>query len=439
MKKSIYNHLCFIENRWVLYNALSDELAMLDSDVKELFVNSSVSEIETKHPDFYQFARDKKFIIPTDIVESDSCIAKWEKQDNDMRHFSLTINPTLDCNMRCWYCYEKHSHQRKMTQDVMVKTCKFIENSLSMPKLESFDISFFGGEPLIEYKRIVQPIINHTIGLATAHEKKFSLNFVTNGFLLSNEVISYLSSLGIPVSFQITLDGNEEFHNKTRHTVGGKGSYTRILENCKRLLEYTGLKITLRLNYTNQNADSFIDVLTDIMELGIQPSESIHVDFQRVWQDVGDKESVEERIDYVRQSFAKQGFSVSDTKDVQKYRCYADGNNHIVINYDGNLYHCTARDFTKENSEGVLLDDGTLQFNERSALRSKIKWGNPTCQACRIYPICQGLCSQNKLDHMGNNACLIGYSEKEKDELLVRRIKYLVKQSKLLASSNSKH
>lgn len=101
MKKSIYNHLCFIENRWVLYNALSDELAMLDSDVKELFVNSSVSEIETKHPDFYQFARDKKFIIPTDIVESDSCIAKWEKQDNDMRHFSLTINPTLDCNMRC--------------------------------------------------------------------------------------------------------------------------------------------------------------------------------------------------------------------------------------------------------------------------------------------------------------------------------------------------
>lgn len=40
---------------------------------------------------------------------------------------------------------------------------------------------------------------------------------------------------------------------------------------------------------------------------------------------------------------------------------------------------------------------------------------------------------------MGNNACLIGYSEKEKDELLVRRIKYLVKQSKLLASSNSKH
>lgn len=438
MKKSIYNYLCVIENRWVLYNALSDELAMLDSDVKELFVNSPVGEIETKHPDFYQFTRDKKFIIPTGTVESKSCISKWEEQDNDERYFSLTINPTLDCNMRCWYCYEKHSHQREMTQDVMERTCKFIAKTLSKPKLESFHISFFGGEPLIEYERIVQPIINKTINLATTHEKEFSLSFVTNGYLLSDEVISYLSSLGIPVSFQITLDGNKDFHNKTRHTIGGKGSYTKILENCKRILEHTGLKLTLRFNYTNQNADSFIDVLTDLMGLGIQPSESIHVDLQRVWQDVGDKESLEERIDYVRQSFAKQGFSISDAKDVQKYRCYADRNNHVVINYDGNLYHCTARDFTNQNSEGILLEDGSLQLNDRSALRSKIKWGNPTCQGCRIYPICHGLCSQNKLDGIGHNGCLIGYSEKEKDELLTRRIKYLVKQSKLLASSNSK-
>lgn len=437
MKKSIYNHLCLIQNNWVLYNSLSDEIAILDSKVKELFTNSPLCEIERIHPDFFKFVSEKKFIVPNEIIESESCIAKWKEQDNDSEHFSLTVNPTLDCNMRCWYCYEEHTCQRKMNPEIFERTCKFIESKISSPELKYFSLTFFGGEPLIEFNRIVQPLIKKTLDLAIIHKKGLGLNFVTNGFLLSEEISSFLSSLGVPVSFQITLDGNEDFHNKTRHTVKGERSYNKILENCKRILKSPEFKITLRFNYTDQNADSFIDVLNDLIAIGIHPSESLHIDFQRVWQDAGNTESVEERIDFVRQSFSKHGFSVSSVKNIQKYRCYADTDNHVVINYDGNLYHCTARDFTGQNSEGFLSEDGVLHFNKKAILRSKIKWGNTICQKCHIYPICQGLCSQSKIENITYNGCLTGYSEEEKSELLDRRVKYLVKKSKMLMSSNS--
>ena len=37
MKKSIYNHLSFIDGIWVLYNAYSDEVGILADEVKKMY------------------------------------------------------------------------------------------------------------------------------------------------------------------------------------------------------------------------------------------------------------------------------------------------------------------------------------------------------------------------------------------------------------------
>ena len=38
MKKSLYNHLSFIDESWVLYNAFTDEVSVLAPEVKDLSV-----------------------------------------------------------------------------------------------------------------------------------------------------------------------------------------------------------------------------------------------------------------------------------------------------------------------------------------------------------------------------------------------------------------
>ena len=48
----------------------------------------------------------------------------------------------------------------------------------------------------------------------------------------------------------------------------------------------------------------------------------------------------------------------------------------MVINYDGKLFRCTARDFKKGDAEGELLSDGILKWNEKVKMRTAIKYGN---------------------------------------------------------------
>lgn len=432
MKKSIYNHLSFIDGTWVLYNAYSDEVGILADEVKKMYEDKTLDEIKTAHPEFYKFLQEKGFSVPSLEVESEKCIKKWEKEDEDPSSFSLTINPTLDCNMRCWYCYENHQKKRTMSTEISERIFKFISKKMAETNLKEFDLSFFGGEPLIRYRSIVQPLTEHACKLAELHQKKMSIGFTTNGYLLTSTVADYLSSLNVPLHFQITLDGNEKSHDKIRHTINGSGSYAQILDNCKQVLLNPLASITLRCNYTAENAVTFMDLVSDLEERGITPSSSLHIDFQRVWQDKGNNDEIERQIESVQQVLRKKGFSTSDIQAQEKYRCYAERSNHIVVNYDGGLFHCTARDFTPENSEGTICDDGTLLLNEKSAVRKKVKWGNTTCMECRIYPLCNGLCSQQKVEHIGASGCIAGYTEEDKKLIFEKRIRYIIEMGKTL-------
>ena len=433
LKKSIYNHLSFIDGNWVLYNAYSDEIGILAEEVKRIYEDNTLDEIKNIHPEFYNFLQEKGFSVPFSEAEAEKCITKWNKEDEDSSSFTLTINPTLDCNMRCWYCYENHQNNLTMNSNTSKRISKFISKKISEPNLKEFTLSFFGGEPLIRYRSIVKPFIEHTCQLAKVYHKKISIGFTTNGYLLTPSVADYLTSKNVPLHFQITLDGNEKLHNKIRHTINGTGSYVQILDNCKKMLSTPLADITLRCNYTSENAATFMDLVNDLEERNIAPSSALHIDFQRVWQDKGNDNEIEKQIKSIQEVLRKNGYSTSDIDAQEKYRCYAERSNHIVVNYDGCLFHCTARDFTLENSEGTINEDGTLLLNEKSSIRNKVKWGNSTCMACKIYPLCNGLCSQQKVEHVGVSGCIAGYTEKEKESIFEKRIHYLIKMSKSLS------
>lgn len=58
-------------------------------------------------------------------------------------------------------------------------------------------------------------------------KKLFSTSMTSNSYLLSNDIIEKFLSLHTnkPVLIQVTIDGNEEMHNKTRYLYGG-GNHT---------------------------------------------------------------------------------------------------------------------------------------------------------------------------------------------------------------------
>ena len=93
----------------------------------------------------------------------------------------------------------------KLYIDKMVEACKSINNGY-------ISIRFAGGEPLLEINLIKSLIAYIEFNYP---EYKFQYGIITNGILLKDEkIVKYLLEKNISVA--VSLDGMEEYHNKTR-------------------------------------------------------------------------------------------------------------------------------------------------------------------------------------------------------------------------------
>jgi uncharacterized protein len=96
------------------------------------------------------------------------------------------------------------------------------------------EVSFWGGEPLLEWD-----LIKELIRYAEFKRKWFGVNVgfggTTNGTLLTEEKIRYLADHR--AFFMISLDGTPESHNKFRIFHNGDGSQSTIMRNVEKALK----------------------------------------------------------------------------------------------------------------------------------------------------------------------------------------------------------
>ena len=173
-------------------------------------------QYEEMHPTFFAYLVERGFLLEDHVDESREVIAEWEREDANRSVYNIIINPTMDCNMRCWYCYEKHEKGSVMSDEMVETVLRFIEKKVQSPELKQLNLSFFGGEPLLYYTRKVLPLLKKISSLCNERQVKLQLSFTTNGYLLTQKLLESLKELEavVSVSFQITIDGNEELHNK---------------------------------------------------------------------------------------------------------------------------------------------------------------------------------------------------------------------------------
>lgn len=93
-----------------------------------------------------------------------------------------------------------------MSKDVQNRIILFLKKIAQDPQLKFFQLSFFGGEPLLYYSDVVLPIAEYASKIFRKSNKSFFLDLTTNGYLFNEERLKELRSLGLS-SCQITLDG----------------------------------------------------------------------------------------------------------------------------------------------------------------------------------------------------------------------------------------
>ncbi len=336
------------------------------------------------------------FLIPEDLPEEE--IVRQSIQQERERGFHLIVLPHENCNFRCDYCYETFE-RGKMKKEIVQGLKTFINEKI--PKIESLSVSWFGGEPLLA-RKIIYDLSDSFIERCQRVGISYKSSITTNAYLLKPEVAKALLKREVR-NYQITLDGAEEFHNKSRKLAGGGGTYQEIIKNLYAMKQIDEeYSVRLRVNFTPANNHSIPSLIEDIKPLLLN-DQRFYLAFHPVGKwggpndqslEVCDAKSAETiKLDYMHKTMnlgssarvAREGLSPHGKV------CYAGRASSIVVGSDGKVYKCTVAFEDPRNQVGRLTDKGKLLVNEkRWKLWTSLDGQNTTkCQSCAFHPVCQ--------------------------------------------------
>lgn len=185
---------------------------------------------------------------------------------------------------------------------------------------------------------------------------------------------------------------NRELHDSVKCFANGRGCYDIV----KKQLIYAinnGIMTTIRCNYTLANFESFRELIGDFKDYWHYAN--VRFSFHKVWQEPESEELFAKR-ESLKEDILHWGIksNIDSFYGDSLAPCYADFDNHIVVNYNGDIYKCTARDFKPENRLGYINATGEIIYNAIATKRTEERL-TKQCLTCRMLPICT-ICFQQR-------------------------------------------
>lgn len=421
-KFSKYNHKINLNNDLYLYNALSGGFCKTNEDTKKILKDIDLSgdtkKIECLPPDIIKELKKGGFLLGKDINEFNylKTIHNISRFNGD-NSLGLTLLPTMGCNFRCTYCFEKDKEypNEKMTEEVMDAIVNLIDGRLR--EGGNLVISWFGGEPLLEFDIVkkLQLRINEIV-----EKKKLNLfgGIVTNGYLLTKERSDELLNMGIS-TVQITIDGPKEIHDSKRILKNGLGTFDKIIENILNINE--NLQLGIRVNIEKDNINSIPAFLDFLNECGIgsmknvSPYFAVVRDYDASTNQISNKcynikEFSKEEIELNKMAYEK-GMNINNRIKPNLSVCGALSPSTFVIEPDGTIQKCWNSVGDKNEMAGHLIKN---DFDLNLTTKNQSKWyawsefESEECKDCNILPLCMGGCPYYTIED-DNSEKKVGY------------------------------
>jgi uncharacterized protein len=405
-----------IEETFVLINTLNgfadilniDESCILDYWKSE----ECISPITEKESKFFQQLYDRQYIVENKEQENilrkqvmEWCRKRHNQHSENLSHVALVL--TYNCNFACPYCYERDNtlETKTLTKEMVDKVFLIHNDNIK-------SICFYGGEPFLPSCRDIIEYIVQKAPLA-------SYSAVTNGYYIA-EYFPILKKLNVEF-IQITLDGTEKFHNKTRILKNGQSTYVKIFEGLEMCLK-EHMRVKIRMNISSQNIDSCLS-LRD--ELSIKYKNNLLdgtllFEMQPIFQtDKDSKLELEHRIYF--EEFTKKlkspkdkygyntmietlspimHFFATGSKKIMPLYCHCDAElNRRFYDPEGNVYSCILSVGNQVASIGRYYPEYILKDN---SIATRTIESIEKCSECKLAFLCGGGCAYGVIDEGGD-------------------------------------
>lgn len=433
MKASKYNIYIEEAKCVVCYNTISDAFLLVSKSDFELLLKNDFYSLEKKSNSVYAAMEKNGFVIADEVDEFENLKKEYIEEIFNSSSYELTILPTLDCNLRCWYCYEKHkigSHFQTNVPDGIVEHIKL--QIQEKEYLRRISVTMFGGEPLLYFKEELYPLLLNLKTVVEEAGKEISFFFITNAVCITDELIPLFDNLNS--SFQISIDGSKERHDKVKFIPKThEGTFDKVMHTIHSLTNcIDNTYINLRINYDDKTLPRLIDLIPKLQDIDRR---KIGIHLERVWQTSNVENYNNKLLQQTIIEFINAGFRVSYMNLHRRtLSCRSSSYNQIIVSYDGSVYKCTGRDFTESFSDGHLNADGTVAWKqEQLDKRMKIcTYDNKYCRVCKFLPQCWGPCNQKLLESDNiQQFCPLKGMEMELDDYIRLRLKNHYMQEQL--------
>jgi len=418
---------------WILYNWKNGEFADVYDKTHPIYLclesgDNKLRTLQNLNYEDFSWLCDKDFFVERKKEEYELA--------NNLCYYTmnqelyLIILPAGEkCNFSCVYCYENNPKEANMGS----KEKEAILNLVKNVSPENLHIEYFGGEPLINKNFIVE--LNQEVNnIFSSKSNNPVYSMTTNGYLLNINLFKKLYAQGLK-NYQITLDGLEEDHNKTRILKNGKGSYFKIFQNLRRissLNENYNFQITIRVNFSDEykSQERKVAFITE-MRRYFRNDRRFNFRFRPISDlaSINNKKSgsaiycsrlnaskIQKEFEDLANFHELNLADISMYDNKFAYTCYAGKPNSFIVSPDLSLKKCTvALDFPM-NKVGYLSCEGYINKNENWDMWSQDCSDLPdTCSGCFFVYQCSGNACPLANMFNGNRVCpdvKLNYSHK---------------------------
>ena len=421
MKESSYNYIVTEGDKTIVFNGISEKFFEIRSShwpfYKEMFADPDSYYDSCRN--FMDKMLEDGFVI--NIEDEKSLIEEKYQKLRRPDEYYLMILPTYQCNLRCWYCIQKHENLW-MSDETVERIKLHISNVLSDSGIKTLRLFWFGGEPTLSYDTMVE-ITRHAQNKAALSGKQFTCDITTNGTLLNPDRIEELRRIGV-TSYQITIDGKKEYHDKVKH-LSNESSFEKTVGNIECIARHTNCCV--RLNYTNVNLDPE-SIISDLCNrLDMNSRKKVNFLIYKVWQE--DEKSIDKGK--LRSLLEKSKQENLHPRLARSGMCYVDQKYFTCIFPDGSVGKCDNEN--PIHSNGVLTQDGIINWRYPNGITA-LEHEETECDSCRYLPLCWGPCYA-KRERMLSAEGKIRCAYADKDDYMEGIVRNIVSNIKLSTES----